>query len=326
MRSKPIVLPFQPRGVLKHAHIQTVRGNLIPDDGITYTRQRVTTKNDDFIDLDIPTVNRYEAVAEDKNAPIVLVLHGLGGNAKRGYMCEYYRQLAAAGMRAIGMNYAGASGEINRQPHTYHSGAIANIEQVFHWMVENHPNTTYGIIGVSIGGIRLLNLLGQADVDAQAAVALSPAFSLNLSARRLSNSIYNRYILNKLLEITRDKADQLAPYVDVEKVLASKTIYDFDEFGTAPLNGYANAEDYYTKCSPAQRLQNIRIPTLIIRAKDDPFMDPKDIPYEKLGSNSYITAAITHYGGHVGFCTGTLVQPYHWAHAQTIRFLAHHLQ
>ena len=318
--------PFQPTGLLKSAHIQTIRGNLRPKGDLTYSRQRLETPDGDFIDLDTPIVRGYEQLNNDHTAPIVLALHGLGGSARRGYMCQFYREFAALGLRAIGMNYRGASEENNRKPQTYHSGATDDIAFVYNWIRTTYPDVPCGIVSISIGGVMLLNLLGQNRCDIPAAVAISPALNLSLSAKQLSASIYNRYLMAKLKEITQQKAHQLEGLVDVEKTLRTKTIYQFDEVCTAPLNGFKSAEDYYQKCSPDKSIHAITTPTLIIRALDDPFLDPADIPQKALNDNPYITAQITPYGGHVGFGDGSIFRPRWWAHEQGAQFLARHLK
>ena len=319
-------IPFTPRGLLKHPHIQTIRGNWRSMEGIDYTRHRLETPDDDFIDLDEPTVHSFESVAADANTPVVLLLHGLGGSARRGYMAEMYRQLAAANIRAIGMNYRGASEEINRQPRTYHSGAIDDIDFVLKWLRNRYPNVPLGTAGISIGGIMSLNLLGQRHVDVQAAVMISPAFDLASSAARLVTTVYNSYLLRKLRETVRLKAHQIGHLVDVPAILSAKTLIEFDDLCTAPLNGFNGAPDYYEKCSPVRYVDQIKTPTLVIRAIDDPFLDPQDIPYQALADNPYITPFITPHGGHVGFGQDSLIRPTWWSHQQAVRFFQHQFQ
>ena len=118
----------------------------------------------------------------------------------------------------------------------------------------------------------------------------------------------------------------LEPLADVDKMLAARSFRDFDNAGTAPLNGFRDADDYYEKCSTAQFLPYIQVPTLVLRALDDPLFAPDDVPYDLIEANPYLTAGITPQGGHMGFVEGQPGQFNCWAEQEATRFLAAQLQ
>ncbi|MCA9917325.1 MAG: hypothetical protein KC445_05200 [Anaerolineales bacterium] len=330
--------PFTPSQWLRGGHSQTVFGRLARrKEGIIFQRRRLDTPDGDFIDIDFPEV--AGSVLPD-DAPLVLLLHGLEGNARRGYACETYRRLAKLGVRSVGINYRSCSGEMNRKARFYHSGATDDVAFVLETLARWFPNSRRGLIGFSLGANLTLKFVGErgstaknwvetaALSEVEVAVAVSPPFDMKSSSALLEKGLsrfYTRYFLRSLHEKVRAKADLLAPVVDLKKVLAAQTFREFDHYGTAPLGGFLSADDYYEKCSTAQFLPNIHVPTLILRALDDPLFEPDDVPYETIAANPCLTAGITEQGGHLGFVEGEPGNFNCWAEQEAARFLAAHL-
>jgi hypothetical protein len=297
--------------------------------GIIFQRRRIDTPDGDFIDLDFPEV---AGVLPPKDAPIVLLLHGLEGNARRSYACETYHRLARLGIRSVGMNYRSCSGEINRTARFYHSGATDDVALVIARLAEWFPSSRRGLIGFSLGANLALKFVGEQGIEGSSwvdtAVAVSPPFDMAKSSDLLThgfNRLYVHYFLQTLRPKIRVKAALLEPLADVEKMLAARTFRDFDNVGTAPLGGFRDADDYYQKCSTAQFLPHIHVPTLVLRALDDPLFAPDDVPYELIEANPCLTAGITPQGGHMGFVAGQPGQFNCWAEQEATRFLAAHL-
>ncbi|WP_420643791.1 YheT family hydrolase [Candidatus Leptofilum sp.] len=338
--------PYKPTKWLPGGHWQTVFGRLVRrKDGIIFHRRRLDTPDGDFIDIDFPEVAGH--LLPD-NAPLVLLLHGLEGNARRGYACETYRRLAQLGVRSVGLNYRSCSGEMNRKARFYHSGATDDVAFVLETLANWFPNSKRGLIGFSLGANLTLKFLGELGGKAndwvetparfgslaeqlsgvEAAVAVSPPFDMKSSSALLEQGFsrfYTRYFLHSLHEKVRAKADLLAPVVDLDKVLAARTFREFDHYGTAPLGGFDGADDYYEKCSTAQFLPHIRVPTLLLRALDDPLFAPDDVPYDIIAANPCLTTGITAQGGHLGFVEGQPGSFNCWAEQEAARFLAVHL-
>lgn len=232
--------------------------------GIVFQRRRIDTPDGDFLDLDFPEVAGHLPA---KDAPIVLLLHGLEGNARRSYACETYQHLARLGIRSVGLNYRSCSGEINRTARFYHSGATDDVALALAALAEWFPHSKRGLIGFSLGANLTLKFVGEQGANGQGwvdtAVAVSPPFDMAKSSDLLArgfNRLYVQYFLQTLRPKIRAKADLLEPVIDVEKLLAARTFREFDDAGTAPLGGFRDADDYYDKCSTAQFLPAIRFP------------------------------------------------------------------
>lgn len=319
--------PYVPSKWLRGGHTQTIFGRMMRHKtGIIFHRRRLNTPDGDFIDLDLPEVAGY-LLPED--APVVLLLHGLEGDARRSYACETYRRLAQLGVRSVGINYRSCSGEMNRKARFYHSGATDDVALALQAVADWFPNSQRGLIGFSLGANLTLKFVGERGDEAKewvkTAVAVSPPFDMKSSSALLEKGlsrVYTRYFLKSLHEKVRAKADLLAPVVDLDKVLAAKTFREFDQWGTAPLGGFLSADDYYEQCSTAQFVPHIQVPTLILRALDDPLFVPDDVPYAALDANPCVTAGIVLHGGHMGFIAGRPGQFTCWAEQEAARFLA----
>jgi len=331
--------PFQPAWGATNPHAQTILANATRSrTGIHFQRERLETPDGDFVDLDFAYVDNYhELWTESEDAPIVLAIHGLEGNARRGYMCELYRQLATHGIRAVGLNFRSCSGEMNRTTRMYHSGATFDVELVINWLSERFANVPLGLAGFSLGANVTLKYMGEngdgvktpALTRVETAVSISPPFDLAAGSRVLEKGLswgYTPRLLKSLKRKARLKAAQLEQFIDLEAALNAQTFFQFDD-AWAPLYGYRDAADYYQQCSSQNFLAGIRQPTLILRALDDPFFSPNDVPTDLITQNPHIQAAFTEHGGHVAFIEGTHPKNYqYWAERQGARFLANMLK
>ncbi len=316
--------PFQPSRLWLDPHAQTVLANTLrPIAGVAFHRLRLDTPDGDFIDLDFPSI---PGVTLDRSAPMVILLHGLEGSARRGYACEIYRQLAQRGLRAVGMNFRSCSGVMNRTPRLYHAGVTDDVAVVIDWLEEKLPDVPKGGVGFSLGANTLLKYLGERGSESplQAAAVVSPPFDLARVAMTFakgSGRLYAPRFIKGLRQKALTHAQENSPELDVERILSVQTVRDFDDAFTAPLHGYRDADDYYAQNSCAQYLPAIKIPTLVIRAMDDPFF-AHDIPHTSIIENEFLFPALVPHGGHVGFAEG--VWPGHfeyWAERQAARFL-----
>jgi predicted alpha/beta-fold hydrolase len=322
--------PFEPAAGLANPHLQTLLATFLArGQGVRFQRTRIDTPDGDFIDLDLAVV---AGVDLPPDAPVVLLLHGLEGNARRPYALELYRQLAQRGIRAAGMNYRSCSGEINRTARSYHAGATDDVALAHAWLDSRFPGVAKGMVGVSLGGNMLLKYLGERGgemaIRLRAAAAISPPFDLALGAEQISQGLSQRYVASFLASIQaklRAKAELLRPLIDLERALAAQSLHEIDEAMTAPLHGFASAQDYYARASSRRYLAGIQVPSLILRAADDPLIPAADIPHDLLRLNGALLAAITPQGGHVGWIEGRPLAWRCWAQRQTATFLVRYL-
>lgn len=324
------VEPFAPAAGLANPHAQTLAAiPLARGRGVKFQRTRIDTPDGDFLDIDVATVAGVDLPAA---APLALLLHGLEGSARRPYALEMYRQLARRGIRGVGMNYRSCSGEINRTARSYHAGATEDVALVHAWLDSRFPGVAKGMVGVSLGGNMVLKYLGERGgelaIRLRAAAAISPPFDLTMNHETLNQGWNRRYVASFLGSIQaklRAKAELLRPLIDLERALAAQTLHELDEAMTAPLHGFADADDYYTRASARRYLPGIQVPTLILRAADDPLIAAADIPHDLLQLNGALLAAITPHGGHVGWIEGRPLVYRLWAQRQAAAFLAQYL-
>lgn len=305
-------------------HAQTLAGKLLRRPAYaTLRRERWSTPDDDFLDLDF-------TADPDPAGPLVLVLHGLEGSARRGYCLETYRSLAQHGIAGVGLNFRSCSGEPNRRPRAYHSGDTGDARWVLERLRAAHPRRRIGAVGFSLGGNVLLKLLGESVAGGRglldAAVAVSVPFDLGAGADELARSQmgrwYTRYFLRSLLAKAIAKRHLLSDRVDLGELTRARTLRAFDDLLTAPLHGFASAEDYYRRSSSAGFVAGIGVPSLLLQSEDDPFLPRGAIPIRAIEANPHLHLALTGQGGHVGFVSGSPHRPRFWAEASAARFLA----
>ena len=261
-------------------------------------RERLETPDGDFIDLD------WAAPGAGK---VAVLCHGLEGNAHRSYMLGMTRALGAAGWDIAAYNYRGCSGEPNRLLRSYHSGATDDLRFVLDHVLER-GYTSLALVGFSLGGNLILKFLGEDPGSVPAAVLGAVAISAPVSladgsaelARR-GNRLYQQRFLRKLRKKIRRKARALPGRIDERHFAHIKTLIDFDDHYTAPLHGFRDAADYYARCSSRQWLGDIRIPTLLVSALNDPFLGKDCYPHAEARESEFFFLDTPEFGGHVGF-------------------------
>jgi hypothetical protein len=282
----------------------------------------VETPDGDFVDLDW--------LDGPAAAPLALILYGLEGSARSHYVVGLLDELAARGWRAVVLNFRSCSGDLNRLPRFYHSGDTGDLQHVVGLLLARDPETRLGTVGVSIGGNVLLKWLGEQEVEAPkqlvGAVAISVPFDLVACARVLdrgfARAVYTGSFLKTMKRKARDKAVRYPGFVDLDAVVRARTFAQYDRAVTAPLHGFTDEIDYWTRSSSGPYLPRIRRPTLLINALDDPFVprpalpDPRTLP-------ACVQAAFVPRGGHVGFIEGRWPWPVRsWAERRAAEFLA----
>jgi len=317
---------FRPAAWLPGAHAQTIAGRLLRrPHRMRLARVRVDTPDGDFLDLDVTAGTRA-------GRPLVLLLHGLEGSARRGYALNTCAALAEWGVGAIGLNFRGCSGEPNRLARSYHSGETGDLAFVLGWLQRNWAPSRIGIIGFSLGGNVLLKWLAEeADGAAsrvRACVAVSVPCDLAECAARMEQSrmgrFYMRRFITSLIAKVEAKAARLEG-IDLPRVRRARTFREFDDAATAPIHGFADARDYYARSSSGPLLGAVRVETLLVHAEDDPFLPASALPWDRIRSNPCLQPVVTEAGGHVGFIGGTPRNPHWWLEQQAALYLAQRL-
>lgn len=266
----------------------------IPD----WNRRRIDLPDGDFLDIDI--------LDEGSNKG-VLLLHGLEGTTSRTYMRAMARALSGSGASVVGVNFRGCSGEPNRLARSYHSGATEDLRAVLDAIAGQFEHVQ--AVGFSLGGNMLLKYLGEEGSASriQRAVAISVPCDLAGSADELAkrqNRLYMWNFMRSLREKMRQKAAAHPGEVDTCGLDSMTTFHEFDDQFTAPLHGFRDAHHYWASCSSMHFLADIRVPTLLLNAKDDPFLSEGCFPDEACSASSFVYLETPERGGHVGFLDG----------------------
>jgi len=300
---------FRPAWWLSNPHAQTVWTPLRrTPPRVALTRERMTLDDGDFLDLDH---------APERPGPVVLVLHGLEGNPESVYARAVLAALTHAGYRAVRLYHRSCSGVLNVTPQLYHSGFTDDAVSVLNLLARRYPGRPLAVVGYSLGGSVVLNLLGRPGAAAAlerwpaAAVAISVPLDLAACARRIDSGwsrVYQRRLLGSMqakvaAKHARGTLAGAPAGVDVSRALAARNFFEFDDAFTAPLHGFSGVDEYYRVCSARQYLSRIDTPTTVLHALDDPFMTPDVVPGPDELSAS-VTVELASHGGHVGFVTG----------------------
>ncbi len=286
---------YHPPLFFTNKHLATIYPALVRKVApVPYRRERLTTDDDDFLDLDW---------IQNRNDRVVILCHGLEGNSSRPYIRGMGHAFHRLGFDVVAWNYRGCGEEMNRQLRFYHSGATDDLDRVVKH-VQRQYNRIF-IVGFSLGGNLTLKYLGeQGDrlaTQVRGGVAISVPAQLRTSCERISereNFLYANRFLKSLKQKVKLKAAQM-PGIDIRGIDGIKTLKDFDDRYTAPIHGFADAHTYYEACSSLYFLDGIRVPTLMLNAQDDPFLSRDCFPTPSQGSSLQVD--YPKYGGHVGF-------------------------
>jgi predicted alpha/beta-fold hydrolase len=310
---------FRPAWWLPGPHLQTLYPSLFrPRKAPQLTRERIELPDGDFVDLDW---------TRQTDGMRVLILHGLEGSIDSHYTGGMLSALARDGYTAGLMYFRGRSGEPNRLPRSYHSGETGDLDFVMQHICRQQPEKKIAVIGYSLGGNVLLKWLGEQGSAAPpvTAVTISVPFDLNSAALALErglSQIYQKHLLQKLREAVTSKSTLHSIPFPVERLAELRTFRQFDHAITAPLHGFSGVDDYYERSSSKQFLKSIAIPTLMLQARDDPFLPEDALPHEADLSNT-VSLEVSRRGGHVGYVSGwNPLQPVYWLEQRIPQHLA----
>tara|TARA_R110002050_G_scaffold536_8_gene3842 strand:- start:19538 stop:20497 length:960 start_codon:yes stop_codon:yes gene_type:complete len=292
---------YNPPFPFKNGHFSTIYAGLIRKvDGLDQTRERIELNDGDFLDMDW-------SYATHPTTSVVILLHGLEGNAQRPYITGSAKQFNIHGIDACAVNYRGCSGEPNRLYRSYHSGATEDLAAVINHLLTEKKYTNIYIKGFSLGGNMTLKYLGEdrsVPKEIKGAVAVSVPCNLYSSLLELlkpKNTLYATRFKKHLIAKLRTKQDLFPEKISNLEISKIKTLKDFDDIYTSRAHGFRDALDYYQKSSSQQFIHSIKTPTLIINAQNDSFLGEQCYPSKEAGENSYVQFEQPLYGGHVGF-------------------------
>ena len=320
-------MDFSPAWLLRNPHVQTLWGKLARKLPPAPTRlERWDTPDGDFIEL--------HRIAGEPGSPRLVILHGLEGTIRSHYAQGLLHEAGRRGWGADLLIFRSCGTEMNRARRFYHSGETSDIAFVLDRLVAAEPGRAILAAGVSLGGNVLLKYLGErgeaTPPQLKAAAAVSVPFDLARSSLQIQRGFARLYQWHFMRSLRRKAAAKLEQFPDIapaEKLAGLRTMYDFDDVVTAPLHGFADADDYYRRSSSIGWLHGIRRPTLLLSATDDPFLpgDVFDQVREIAARNTWLKLDFHPRGGHAGFIAGDGRRLKYFAEQRVCDFLASQL-
>jgi predicted alpha/beta-fold hydrolase len=303
-------MPYQAPLWLPGGHLQTIGSALIgrhcrqlPP---AYRRARWTTPDQDFVDVDC-----LQAIAvKPDERPLLVLFHGLEGSSRSHYALAFAAYAQQQEWNFAVPHFRGCSGEINLGPRAYHSGDFAEIDWILQRFRREHRGPMVAV-GVSLGGNALLRWAQEAGETATTLVEAVAAICspIDLAAggwaldRGFNRQVYSRMFLQTMKPKALRKLQQHPGLFDRKVLEKARNLYDFDNVFTAPLHGFKNTDDYWTRASAKSRLHTLRLPSLILHARNDPFVPAWSLPTQQEVSPQ-VTLWQSAQGGHVGFVQG----------------------
>lgn len=300
-------MSYRPPAWLPGAHLQTIYPALLLKPRLPPLRREIWTTPDD----DIVAVDWLDS--PDAHAPLLIHFHGLEGSSRSHYARALLRHLQQLGWAGAVVHFRGCGGLHNRQPRGYHAGDSHEIDWVIRRMQQLHPDRSRFAFGMSLGGNALLKWLGERGAEARtllrAAAAASVPVDLPATGHSLDRGLNRWFYARHFLKTLRRKAGRLRP--DQPHLQQVSTLRDFDNHFTAPLHGFRDVDDYWQRASSRPWLRHVQLPTLLLQARNDPFMPASAQPSAaELGT--HVELQLLEQGGHAGFVSGRFPGHVNW--------------
>lgn len=303
---------------LPGGHAQTLWPLLIKPRPLKLRRERWDTPDGDFIDVD-----HLDGPA---GAPLMVLFHGLEGSANSHYAISTALACKAAGWRLALPHFRGCSGELNRRPRAYHSGDSEEIDWILHRLKAANDGRQIHAAGVSLGGNALLKWAGERGSAAGELVsgvaAMCAPLDLAACGHHLANGfnrVYTKHFLNTLKTVSAARLRQHPGLFDATRMRQAITLFQFDDAVTAPIHGFAGADDYWRRASAKPWLKSIGVPTLAVNPKNDPFLPARHLP-KATDVSRFVHLEQPAEGGHVGFVSGPFPGNLDWLAQRLLHF------
>lgn len=310
--------PYRAPAWLPGGHAQTIWPLLIKPHPLKLRRERWETPDGDFIDADF--------LDGPPDSPLLVLFHGLEGSARSHYAISTAHACKKAGWRFVMPHFRGCSGELNRRPRAYHSGDSEEIDWILRRLQAGNDGRRLHAAGVSLGGNALLKWAGEQGAAAGELVtgvaAMCAPLDLAACGHHLArgfNRIYTQHFLKTLKAISSTRLRQFPGLFDEARMLQAINLYQFDDAVTAPVHGFAGADDYWQRASAKPWLKSIGVPALAVNPKNDPFLPAAFLPDADQVS-PHVRLEHPAGGGHVGFVSGAFPGNLDWLPQRLLHF------
>ena len=310
--------PYHAPAWLPGGHAQTIWPLLIKPEALKLRRERWETPDGDFVDVD--------HLDGPRDAPLLVLFHGLEGSANSHYALSTAHACKKAGWRLALPHFRGCSGELNRRPRAYHSGDSDEIDWILRRLYAANGSRRLHAAGVSLGGNALLKWAGERGDNAAELVtgvaAMCAPLDLAACGHHLAhgfNRVYTQHFLKTLKAVSSARLRQFPDLFDEARMLAAINLYQFDDAVTAPVHGFAGADDYWQRASAKPWLKSIAVPALAVNPKNDPFLPAGFLP-DAASVSPQVRLEQPATGGHVGFVSGSFPGNLDWLPQRLLHF------
>lgn len=290
-----------------------------------YSRKRISTWDNDFIDLDFSKVG---------SETLVLLIHGLEGSSESKYMTSCTNYFNNKSLDVVCFNLRGCSGEDNLLLGTYHSGKTEDVDFVVNHLLDAYDYKKIVIVGFSLGGNLTLKYLGEKSNNLPKSILGGVAISVPIDIAsaekeldKLKNKMYVEIFFKTMKNKVLEKAYKFPEYsLDKKKLFKATKFKHLEYLYTAPVFGFESPEDYWKKASSKPYLSKIEVPTLLINARDDSFLSNECYPHNKAKKSSNFYFLETKYGGHCGFMSSFKPEENRWLEQRIYQFMIENIQ
>ncbi|HTT37642.1 MAG TPA: alpha/beta fold hydrolase [Burkholderiales bacterium] len=308
---------------LPGGHAQTLYAALLaPRPRIRYRSEQWETPDGDFIELDW--------VDGPPDSPLVILFHGLEGGSRSHYALSLMQHVLLRGWRGVVPHFRGCGRQANRLPRAYHSGDLQEVDWILRRFRSSLGAAPHFAAGVSLGGNALLKWLAARGAEARqlvhAAAVVSAPVDLPAAGFELGrgfNLVYTWNFLSTLKRKSLEKLERFPGLYDAERVKRARDLHEFDDVVTAPLHGFKDADEYWSRASSKPELNRIGLATLLVHARNDPFLPGRYLPHAEEVSPC-VTLDIEDDGGHAGFVTSPFPGRLEWLPRRLLDFFESH--
>ena len=316
---------FTPTFLFKSGHLNTIYISVLSKESCNYKRKRISTWDKDFIDLDFSLVG---------SKTLVLLIHGLEGSSQSKYIVSTTKHLNQKGLDTVCFNLRGCSGDDNLLLGTYHSGKTEDVDFVIKHLLDNYNYDNIILVGFSLGGNLTLKYIGEQSENISPKIKGGIAISVPIDIasgeyelEKLKNKIYLERFLKTMKTKILDKAAKFPEFnLDKDQLAKATRFKHLESVYTVPVFGFDSAEDYWKKASSKPYLSKIKIPTLLLNAKDDTFLSDKCFPFDEANTSKYFFFETTNYGGHCGFISSFYNAKNNWLEQRIEEFIRENIE
>jgi predicted alpha/beta-fold hydrolase len=321
------MIPFEPHPLLRNAHLMTLVANFRPRRPARLSR---ATPRQFEVEPGSRILAQCHWQSSPERHPTLVLIHGLEGSSESPYMLGISERAFAGGFNVLRVNQRNCGGTEHLTPELYNSGLSCDCRAVLVELVERDALPQVFFVGYSMGGNLVLKMAGELGAQVpqlRAVCAVAPSLDLAACADAIAlrqNFLYEWHFLRGLRQRLRRKACLFPGRYALDGLDRLRTLREFDDAITAPHSGYRDAVDYYFRASASRVIAEIRVPTLILTAQDDPFVPFASFRDPALAANSRITLVAPPYGGHCGFISRRAGDERFWAEARVVEFCRQH--